>query len=60
MADYKFQGWMALDKATGIGGMKWQEFEPKAFEDSDVDIKITHCGTFVSLTVTNPWTIADI
>ena len=24
--------------------MVWRDFEPKPFEDSDVDIKITHCG----------------
>lgn len=24
--------------------MKWQEFEPKKFEETDVDIKVTHCG----------------
>jgi hypothetical protein len=40
----KFQGWFAFDKETGVGGMKWQEFEPKEFEETDVDIKITHCG----------------
>lgn len=44
MSDYKFEGWVAFDKDTGIGGMKWQEFEPKEFEETDVDIKITHCG----------------
>lgn len=48
MSDYKFEGWVAFDKDTGIGGMKWQEFEPKEFEESDVDIKITHCGTCIS------------
>ena len=24
--------------------MKWQEFEPKAWEETDVDIRVTHCG----------------
>lgn len=43
-ADDKFEGWMALDKATGIGGMKWQEFEQKEFEEIDINIKITHYG----------------
>lgn len=45
MTDLKFEGWIAYDKETGVGGMKWQEFEPKKFEETDVDIKITHCGT---------------
>ena len=44
MADYKFEGWIALDKETGVGGMKWQQYEPKEFEETDVDIKISHCG----------------
>lgn len=41
--DYKFEGWMGLDKKA-IGNMKWQSYEPKPFEDVDVDIKITHAG----------------
>lgn len=41
--DYAFQGWMGLDKSA-VGNMKWQTFEPKAWEETDVDIKITHCG----------------
>lgn len=45
MTDTKFEGWFAFDKETGVGGMKWQEFEPKKFEETDVDIKVTHCGT---------------
>ncbi|KAL8650638.1 MAG: hypothetical protein Q9226_005059 [Calogaya cf. arnoldii] len=40
----RFEGWFGLDKDTGVGGMKWQEFEPKKFEENDVDIKITHCA----------------
>lgn len=43
--DYKFQGWLGLDKDSAKGNMKWAEFEPKPFDESrDVDIKITHCG----------------
>ena len=42
--DYKFQGWMGLDKNADKGEMKWQEFEPKTWTEDDVDIKITHCG----------------
>lgn len=44
-----FEGWFGLDKDTGVGGMKWQEFEPKEFEENDVDIKITHCGECIIL-----------
>ena len=43
-ADYKFQGWLGLDKDSANGKMVWQGYEPKPFEETDVDIKITHCG----------------
>ncbi|EXJ77783.1 hypothetical protein A1O3_10012 [Capronia epimyces CBS 606.96] len=42
--DYKFQGWLGLDPESVKGKMVWQEYEPKPFDDNDVDIKITHCG----------------
>ncbi|KAJ0413655.1 chaperonin 10-like protein [Aspergillus carlsbadensis] len=42
--DYKFEGWVGLDASAADGKMQWQEFEPKPWEETDVDIKITHCG----------------
>ena len=42
--DYKFEGWLGLDKHSAEGKMQWKEFEPKTWTESDVDIKITHCG----------------
>ncbi|KKK16707.1 hypothetical protein P175DRAFT_0496200 [Aspergillus ochraceoroseus IBT 24754] len=42
--DYKFEGWMGLDPKSADGNMVWQEFEPKAWEETDIDIKVTHCG----------------
>ncbi|KAJ5161089.1 hypothetical protein N7492_006481 [Penicillium capsulatum] len=42
--DYKFEGWMGLDPSASQGNMVWQEFEPKEWEETDVDIKISHCG----------------
>jgi hypothetical protein len=44
MTDYRFEGWMGLDKEADQGKMVWQEFEPKAWEETDVDIKVSHCG----------------
>lgn len=41
--DYEFKGWMGLDEKA-IGNMKWQSFEPKPWEETDIDILITHCG----------------
>lgn len=42
--DYKFEGWMAFDQDSIQGKMVWQPYEPKPFEKTDVDIKVTHCG----------------
>ncbi|CAG8922136.1 unnamed protein product [Penicillium salamii] len=42
--DYKFEGWMGLDPSSGEGNMVWQEFQPKVWEETDIDIKISHCG----------------
>ncbi|KAJ5970750.1 uncharacterized protein N7479_000668 [Penicillium vulpinum] len=42
--DYKFEGWMGLDPSSAEGNMVWQEFEPKEWEETDVDIKVSHCG----------------
>ncbi|BCR87847.1 NAD(P)-dependent alcohol dehydrogenase [Aspergillus chevalieri] len=42
--DYKFEGWMGLDKDSVDGKMVWQEFEPKPWEETDVDIKVECCG----------------
>ncbi|TPR10608.1 Glyoxalase/Bleomycin resistance protein/Dioxygenase family protein [Aspergillus niger] len=44
----KFEGWMGLDKESARGQMVWQSFEPKTWEESDVDIRITHCGVCAS------------
>ncbi|GAB7355701.1 hypothetical protein MBLNU459_g6402t3 [Dothideomycetes sp. NU459] len=41
--DYKFEGWLGLDEKS-IGKMEWKEFEPKKWEEDDVDIQISHCG----------------
>jgi alcohol dehydrogenase (NADP+) len=48
MTDYKFEGWLGLDKNADKGEMVWKEFTPKKWEETDIDIKITHsgiCGT---------------
>lgn len=42
--DYKFEGWMGEDEKSAEGNMVWQEYEPKKWEETDVDIRITHCG----------------
>ncbi len=42
--DYKFEGWVAEDPSAIDANMVWKEFEPKPWEETDIDIKITHCG----------------
>lgn len=42
--DYKFEGWLGLDASAGDGKMQWKEFEPKPWEETDIDVKISHCG----------------
>lgn len=44
MGDYKFKGWLGFDKSAAGGKMVWEEFQPKAWEETDIDIKITHSG----------------
>ncbi|GAA5828574.1 hypothetical protein JCM11251_000859 [Rhodosporidiobolus azoricus] len=46
--DYKFEGWQALAGDSIEGKFEWREFEPKAFADDDVDIKIQYCGICAS------------
>ncbi|KAI9151878.1 NAD-dependent protein deacylase [Paramyrothecium foliicola] len=48
--DYKFEGWLGHDVDSANGQMKWGEFDPKPWEETDVDIRVTHsgiCGTDV-------------
>lgn len=40
-----FQGWCGLDKHSAEGNMVWQQFpHPKKWEETDIDIEISHCG----------------
>jgi alcohol dehydrogenase (NADP+) len=43
-ASYKFEGWLGMDKGAADGNMTWGEFEPKPWEETDIDIKVSHCG----------------
>ncbi|KAJ9137835.1 Cinnamyl alcohol dehydrogenase [Coniochaeta hoffmannii] len=42
--DYKFEGWLGYDKSAVEGKMVWAEFAPKEWEETDIDIKVSHCG----------------
>ncbi|KAI8650045.1 hypothetical protein LRP88_14866 [Fusarium phalaenopsidis] len=55
--DAKFEGWIGLDPTAAEGHMVWKEFEPKPWEETDIDIKVTHssiCGTDVHI-LRNGW-----
>jgi len=45
--DYKFKGWLGKDK-NAIGNLVWEEYKPKTWEETDVDIQISHCGICAS------------
>ena len=42
--DYKFEGWLGHDEKSANGNMKWGEFEPKVWEEDNVDIKVGFCN----------------
>lgn len=44
MSQPQFEGWLGLDADSVKGNMKWQPYAPKDWEETDVDIKISHCG----------------
>ncbi|KAJ4299848.1 hypothetical protein N0V90_005094 [Kalmusia sp. IMI 367209] len=39
-----FEGWVAHDASAAQGNMKWGDYEPKPFEETDIELDITHCG----------------
>ncbi|KAK8207864.1 hypothetical protein M8818_004117 [Zalaria obscura] len=43
-SDGKFEGWAGLNPDSAKGNLVWQGYEPKPFEETDVDIEISHCG----------------
>ncbi|KAL2203061.1 zinc-binding dehydrogenase [Sarocladium strictum] len=58
---YKFEGWLGHNADSVHGNMVWGEFEPKPWEENDVDIEITHsgvCGTDIH-TLRSGWGPVD-
>ncbi|RBR25423.1 uncharacterized protein FIESC28_01860 [Fusarium coffeatum] len=39
----KFEGWVA-EKPTSEQDLVWSEYDMKPFEETDIEIRITHCG----------------
>jgi D-arabinose 1-dehydrogenase-like Zn-dependent alcohol dehydrogenase len=42
--DYTFKGWMGLSADAAKGNMVWKEYVPKSWEETDIDVQVTHCG----------------
>ena len=43
-SDYKFRGWLGFDPRAVEGNLKFQEYEPKPWSETDVDIRVECCG----------------
>lgn len=39
-----FYGWLGHDKSAAEGHMTWSPFTPKPLANTDIDIRISHCG----------------
>ncbi|KAF2270448.1 GroES-like protein [Lojkania enalia] len=39
-----FHGWLGHSATSAKGNLTWEPFTPKPFADTDVDVKISHCG----------------
>ena len=42
--DDKYIGWVANDASSAEGFMVWEKFTAKVFEETDIEIKISHSG----------------
>lgn len=40
----KFTGWVGHDAKSAQGNLRWESFTPKPFAETDIDIKVSHCG----------------
>jgi alcohol dehydrogenase (NADP+) len=39
-----FQGWVAHDPSAADGNMQWGGYAAKTFEETDIELDVTHCG----------------
>ncbi|RVD84211.1 uncharacterized protein DFL_005973 [Arthrobotrys flagrans] len=44
MAKDTFNGWVGKDLSAADGNLVWEAFTPKTWEETDIDIEVTHCG----------------
>ncbi|GAA5903608.1 hypothetical protein JCM6882_003000 [Rhodosporidiobolus microsporus] len=59
--DYKFEGWLGHSKADAEGNMQWGHFQPQAWDEDDIDVKIQYCGLCASdvHTLSEGWSKQD-
>lgn len=42
--DRKFEGWAGVDEKAAQGGLVYQSFEPKPWDEDDIEVKVKFCG----------------
>ena len=42
--DSKFVGWVGESPDSVKGNMEWKQYKTKTWEETDVEIEISHCG----------------
>lgn len=58
----KWEGWVGLDEEAAQGQMVWKDYKPKTWEETDIDIKVTHsgvCGSDVHV-LRNGWVSSSL
>ncbi|KAF4201533.1 hypothetical protein CNMCM8927_001428 [Aspergillus lentulus] len=57
----QFEGWLGHDPTSADGTMTWGPYTPKAWDETDIDIRITHCSVCSSdlSTLCSSWAPAD-
>lgn len=57
MASQEFEGWLGADKSAAKGNIQQGKFEPKKWQEDDVEIEIPFCGVCISVlhTLSSGW-----
>ncbi|WVW86524.1 hypothetical protein I302_108573 [Kwoniella bestiolae CBS 10118] len=43
-SDRNFEGWAGVDDRATKGGMVLKQFQPKPWDDNDIEVKVLYCG----------------
>ncbi|KAK7229405.1 hypothetical protein V2G26_001575 [Clonostachys chloroleuca] len=52
--DYKFEGWVGDSPASADGNLRWAEFGPKPWEETDIDIQFPISNTHSACPIVYP------